>query len=180
MTKNGLYSQKRFCCEDPSLIENYYAAMEDTQQIWHLHHRAEVLPCGNFSVSDLKKFGLYFNRPASELIYLTKAEHSKLHSTHMTRLHRKRLSTAAKEVGGHSHTLETRLKMSKTRKGMKFSDEHRQKMSKSLKGRIISQDTREKIAATLRGKLYWNNGVVNKCSRECPGPEWKRGRIKVK
>ena len=60
---------KNFCCDDPSLIENYDKAINDTTQTWDCHHRGEVLPCGRFSRDDLNKFGLYFNRPAAELIF---------------------------------------------------------------------------------------------------------------
>ena len=70
---------KKFCCEDLSLIENYELAINDTTQTWECHHRGEVLPCGRFSIDDLKKFELYFNRPASELIFLTPSEHRRLH-----------------------------------------------------------------------------------------------------
>ena len=73
------YYAKKFCCEDLSLIENYDKAISDTTQTWDCHHRGEILPCGRFSVSDLKKFELYFNRPASELIFLTRSEHRRLH-----------------------------------------------------------------------------------------------------
>ena len=73
------YCANAYCCEDPSLIENYDKAIADTTQTWDCHHRGEVLPCGRFSRDDLKKFGLYFNRPATELIFLTKAEHNRLH-----------------------------------------------------------------------------------------------------
>jgi hypothetical protein len=27
------------------------------------------------------------------------------------------------------------------------------------------------------GKFWWTNGVKNKATMECPGPEWRRGRI---
>ena len=73
------YYAKKFCCEDLSLIENYDKAISNTTQTWDCHHRGEILPCGRFSVSDLKKFELYFNRPASELIFLTRSEHRRLH-----------------------------------------------------------------------------------------------------
>ena len=73
------YYAKKFCCEDLSLIENYDKAISDTTQTLDCHHRGEILPCGRFSVSDLKKFELYFNRPASELIFLTRSEHRRLH-----------------------------------------------------------------------------------------------------
>lgn len=70
---------KNYCCEDLSLIENYELAISDTTRTWDCHHRGEVLPCGRFSLDDLKKFGLYFNRQAAELIFLTKADHRRLH-----------------------------------------------------------------------------------------------------
>ena len=73
------YCAKKFCCEDLSLIENYELAVNDNTQMWEIHHRGEVLPCGRFSRDDLKKFGLYYKRPAAELILLTKAEHNRLH-----------------------------------------------------------------------------------------------------
>ena len=106
---------KNFCCEDLSLIENYELAINDTTQTWDCHHRGEILPCGRFSRDDLKKFGLYFNRPASELIFLTKAEHTRLHFKDVPRGpfsedHKKALSEAHK---GHSVSEEHRAKLSK-------------------------------------------------------------------
>ena len=73
------YTAKKYCCEDLSLIENYELAINDTTQMWDCHHRGEVLPCGRFSIDDLKKFGLYYKRPAAELIFLTPFEHRQLH-----------------------------------------------------------------------------------------------------
>ena len=75
---------KSYCCEDLSLIENYDKAIADATQTWDCHHRGEILPCGRFSIDDLKKFGLYFNRPASELIFLTHSEHRHLHTKGVT------------------------------------------------------------------------------------------------
>ena len=94
------YYAKKFCCEDLSLIENYYKAIADATQTWHCHHRGEVLPCGRFSVSDLKKFGLYFNRPASELIFLTHSEHRSLHlkGVPLSEDHKKAISDSLKGV----------------------------------------------------------------------------------
>ena len=70
---------KNYCCEDISLIENYDKAIADNTQIWDCHHRGEILPCGRFKAKDLMKFGLYYNRPANELIFLPHAEHNSLH-----------------------------------------------------------------------------------------------------
>ena len=109
------YYAKKFCSEDLSLIENYDMAIADTTQTWHCHHRGEVLPCGRFSPNDLKKFGLYFNRPAAELIFLTKAEHNRLHKSGVplnedhkkaiSEAHRgKRHSEATKKAIGEAHS----------------------------------------------------------------------------
>ena len=70
---------RKFCCEDISLIENYALAVADTTQTWDCHHRGEILPCGRYEAKDLKKFGLYYKRPACELIFLPHDEHISLH-----------------------------------------------------------------------------------------------------
>ena len=67
----------KYCCEDISLIENYDKAIADTKQIWHCHHRKEIDE--NLSLKQIKEQELYYNRPASELIFLTKSEHQSLH-----------------------------------------------------------------------------------------------------
>ena len=105
---------KTYCCEDLRLIENYELAINDTTQTWECHHRGEVLPCGRFSIDDLKKFGLYFNRPAAELIFLTKAEHTRLHFKDVPK------SEATKKA------------MSEAHKGVPLSEEHRAKLSKKI------------------------------------------------
>lgn len=68
---------KECCCEDPSLIENYEQAMADKTQTWDCHHRKEIEL--NKTAKELKEMGLYFNRPACELIFLTRNEHTRLH-----------------------------------------------------------------------------------------------------
>lgn len=105
---------KRYCSEDPSLIENYSLAIADQTQIWYCHHRGELLPCGRFKAKDLMKFGLYFKRPAAELIFLTHAEHQILHHKGVPR------SEATKQA------------ISDAQKGVPKSEEHKQKMSKKI------------------------------------------------
>lgn len=62
---------KKYCYEDPSLIENYDKAIADSSRIWHCHHRVETIM--NCSAEDLKAKGCYENRPAHELIFMTHA-----------------------------------------------------------------------------------------------------------
>ena len=80
----------KYCKEgEISKIENYSLALQDTSQIWVIHHRLEThyyndgvwtLLDEEKSVSDLKKDGLYYDRPSRELIFLTAAEHMALHN----------------------------------------------------------------------------------------------------
>lgn len=75
---------KKYCNEDISNIENYDKAVADTTQVWHLHHRMETHRRNGtkrkfiLSAKLLKEWDVYYNRPASELIFLTHSEHSAL------------------------------------------------------------------------------------------------------
>ena len=86
-------SAKSYCSEDISLIENYHEAISDEKKIWEIHHRRECDSEGRtlFTHKQLKENGLYFNRPASELIFVTRSMHWKLH--------REMLENCGKNVG---------------------------------------------------------------------------------
>ena len=72
---------KRYCSEDISLIENYQEAISDEERTWDIHHRRESDSEGRtlFTGKQLIEMGLYFKRPASELIFVTRSMHWKLH-----------------------------------------------------------------------------------------------------
>lgn len=76
---------KRFCSEDISLIENYHQAIADEEKMWDIHHRRECDENGRtlFTRKQLIDMNLYLNRPASELIFVTKSMHRKLHREQM-------------------------------------------------------------------------------------------------
>lgn len=63
------------------MIENYEEAV-NSEERWECHHRLELDDDGNFlnSRDDLKRKGLYYNRPPEELIFLTKTYHRKIHN----------------------------------------------------------------------------------------------------
>lgn len=70
---------EKYCAEDISLIENYNEAVS-SKELYHCHHRLEIQDDGQtYSVRQLKEKGLYYNRPASELIFLSQDEHFQLH-----------------------------------------------------------------------------------------------------
>ena len=105
------YFVKTYCKDDISLIENYDKAIADKDQIWECHHRREL----ETSRKQLIKIGEYYNRPASELIFLTKAEHNSLHKK------------------GEPRSDETKLKLSIANKGKHLSEEAKQKLSDAFK-----------------------------------------------
>lgn len=69
---------KLICCEDYRTIENWEAANADPDVKWELHHRLEIEL--NASKPQLVKMGLYYHRPAKELIFLRPIDHNKLHA----------------------------------------------------------------------------------------------------
>ena len=172
-------SAKKFCCEEFYLIQNYDKAIADTSQTWHLHHRAEILPCGKFTPQDLDKFGLYYNRPASELVFLTKFEHNSIH-------------TIAR-WSGRSHTNEAKAKMRNAKLGKKATDDAKKNMSEAHKGskngffgKHHSEEAKKKMSEARIGKPSWNKGIkpsaesVQKMKQSHLGKHWwNNGIIEV-
>lgn len=146
---------KSFCCEDISLIENYEIAMSDPEISYHCHHRLETHnPDGtkkdkkdNLRLSELIEMGLYYNRPASELIFLTPSEHTIVHGSF---------------VEGKHWTLseETRMKISKASMGNRNGIGN-----KSRTGQKQSREEVEKRMAKIRG-------VKNPNKATCKGRSW--------
>lgn len=121
----GQVHTKSFCSEDLSLIENYKQAINDETQIWHCHHRLEIDE--NKTKQQLIDEGKYFNRPASELIFMTPAEHIGLHN---------KINKTNKKHKKHKKlSLETRKRMSIAAKKRFFSEESREKQRLSILGR---------------------------------------------
>src|SRR5574344_906818 len=80
------YQRQHYCCEDISQIENYSLAKADNFIKWDIHHRLETNTLDgekrlvDLSHSELKALDMYYNRPASELIFLKHKEHMQLHN----------------------------------------------------------------------------------------------------
>lgn len=132
MINNAVFTLKadgtprtRCFCRTPELIENYDKAIADTTQVWFCHHRLETHTSDgerravDLSWKELKALGTYYDRPAEELIFLTKKDHEQLHYT-------------GKKRGPHSE--ETIRKMSESCKGRRLTEEAKEKISKANKG----------------------------------------------
>jgi hypothetical protein len=115
-----------FCREDASNIEGYEEAIKSEEQ-YDCHHRLELHTDGSlrFTADSLKKLDLYYNRPASEFIFLSHSEHLSLHAK------------SRWEAGQFER---------------KFGSEHRKHMSESLKGRVRTKEANDKFRQTMTGR----------------------------
>lgn len=130
---------EHYCKDDLSKIENYDKAMADPTQTWICHHRLETHRYTdrtrtswerrdeNVSVKTLIAFGVYYNRPAAELIFLPDSEHKSLHHK------------------GKKLSEETRRKFSEVQKGKRLSEETRRKLSEAAKRQWQNQARHWKI-----------------------------------
>ena len=153
------YCAKSYCCEDLSLIENYSLAVADTTQTWDCHHRGEILPCGRYEAKDLKKFDLYYNRPASELIFLPHDEHIRLHHKGvqkgpMSEEHKQAISDAKKGVSIGPLSEAHKKALSDALKGVPLSEAHKKAISDAMTGvpkGPLSEEHKQKISDAMKG-----------------------------
>ena len=164
-----------YCCEDLSLIENYDKAISDVTQTWRCHHRLEIQDEGKviYTPKQLENLGLYYNRPASELIFLTLSEHNTLHGKYAPDERNKRRSNTMKGKS-HPQSKETREYLSKINKGKTISLETRNKISNTLTGRIQTEEER------MAHSLCWTEDMKQEVSKrfKCK-PKSKETRKKM-
>lgn len=134
---------KSYCRDDISLIENYSKAIADTAQIWHCHHRRKTI----YSRLGLLEIGEYYNRPACELIFLTKSDHNKVHH-----LGKPLSEDTCKKI---SESLNGKPAWNK---GKHHSAEARKKMSDTMKGKTN----------LTKGTQWFNDGTINTRAKTCP------------
>ena len=147
-------------CKDYENIENYEKAKKDNFKGWHCHHRLEThTPDGkrrdvDIGYKKLIALGLYYHRPAEELIFLTSREHNAFNK-------------------GKKRSDETRKKLSEASKG-----------NKNALGCKRSEETKNKMREVKKGKNIWtkgtrwyNNGKTNIRAKECP-PGFVPGRLR--
>lgn len=170
-------------CKDYKNIENYEKALADNFKGWHCHHRLQTWTSDgerravDISAAELQALGMYYNRPASELIFLRKVEHDSLHN-----------EGEHNSFYGKKHTEETKNRISENKKGKKLSEETRRKMSEAHKGeknsfygRRHSEETKKKLSEAtkvlMKAMRWYNNGEKCVRAKECP-PGFIPGRLR--
>lgn len=155
--------QRKYCCEPLSSIENYDKAVADTERVWHIHHRIETdYPCsmlgknGEYSYKELIAYGLYYHRPAKELIYLPPSEHTLRHACSISDGLKKSLNSVEKIK---ERKLKAQIRHALRDEQKKMNEETREKRMKEMYKRLGEK----------RAKGHWfTDGVNNRYGVECP------------
>ena len=173
-------------CTEPENIENYDKAKKNNFKGWDCHHRLETHNSDGerrlvgITKKELIALGIYYNRPAEELIFLTSREHSRLHrkgkclseetrnkmreaKQNISEETRKKMSEAKQNISE-----ETRNKMREAKKGKHRSEETRKKIREAHKGKKFSEETKKKLSEARKGRHWYNNGKINIRAKECP------------
>lgn len=170
---------KRYYCKDIENVENFEKAKADNFKGWHCHHRLETHTSDgerrlvDISQKELKALGMYYNRPADEMIFLTSSEHNAFKKGKYT--------GENNPMYGKHHSAESKNKNSYSHKGKHFSEETKNKISEAKKGekhpmygKHHTEETRKKLSEAAKGNtatkgMHWfNNGKINIRVKECP------------
>ena len=133
-------------CKNYENIENYQKAKTDNFKGWHCHHRLETHNSDgerrlvDITVAELQALDMYYNRPSSELIFLTESEHNSLHKP----------------------SEESKKKMSEARKGKHLGKDN------SFYGKHHSEESKKRMSEANKGRHWYNNGKENRFCFECP------------
>lgn len=186
---------------DITKIENYELALADKNEVWHCHHRRELVPDRKTAV-ELIEMGLYFNRPPEELIFLTQEEHMRLHGIGQNnpmsgksswekctveqredRSRRFSSSMKGKNAGktfwtdGVKTVFAVECPPGFVKKHFVRSAETRMKMSKAFKGRKHTEEAKKKISEANKGN-HLSAEQKSKLSKKMARLRWWNNGVK--
>ena len=118
-------------CKTYWLIENYQEAVNDSTELWVIHHRREVQD--GFCIwkrEELVKIGQYYHLEPNELIFMKKSEHVALHNNAID---------------------------PKTKKPCCYRDVDRTGEKNPMYGKHLSEETKRKLSDALKGRNFQRN-----------------------
>ena len=172
---------KMYCIEDISLIENYDLAKNDKTQTWICHHRLETIDkFGNLRDEEVPSsvlidLRIYCNRPASELIFVTRSEHISMHS----KIRKRPWMVALASHPGESNGMYGKRAYNNGKIVRYFYEGQEEDgfvlgTLQSIKNKISKNNARNKPHL---GKVWYNNGKEAKHFIEGTQPDgWVRGK----
>ena len=186
-------------CKDYENIENYQKALADNFVGWCCHHRLEThTPDGkrreaDIYMDELKSLCMYYNRPASELIFLPVGEHTSLHDEgenhpmygkHHSEESIQKISEAMKgenhPMYGKHHSEESKKRIGAAHKGNKYhlgkhhSEESKKRIGEGNRGKHHSAESIQKISEAMKGNKYALGNTATK------GTHWyNNGEINI-
>lgn len=190
----------RKVCKNYEQVENYNKAVADEYNLWDLHHRREMSEMK--SKQQLIDEGKYYNVQSVDLIFLLHSEHAKLHHTNKIVSEETRNKMSKAQLGEKNHMFgkkaadDTKKKMSDSHKGEhwyndgKVETRAKECPERFVKGRLRNgenhpmygkkhtEDAKKKMSDSAKGKYWWNNNIVEIVAKECPGEDFKKGRLR--
>lgn len=163
-----------YCCEPVDQIEGYIPEEKRTTKMV-IHHRLEshdesgTLRTRFLSMQQLKDAGLYYNRPASELIWMTESAHKSLHQEDLSykenlqKMSKKNIgrkmsdtqkNTLREKAIGRKHTAETKAKLREINIGKTMQKSVKDRISNTLKGRCTTWSVKSKIKCIETGEIF--------------------------
>lgn len=178
---------KEYCCEDISLIENYDIAVNSPDK-YDCHHRLEIQNGKEISVKELKELGLYYNRPANELIFITHNEHTAMHGKFRcvnkgspANKGKHYFNNGEVEIFANecpegfvlgrlprSKEWSEKISLSRLSNPIPQTEELLLKLRNSHLGNKLTEQSKQKLSKEFQGRKFYNNGIINVFVKECP------------
>lgn len=165
---------KAYCCEVACRIAGYEDAVASKER-YSIHHRFEDM---GLSSKDLIEMGLYYKRPACELIFLPNSHHSTLHNLSRWQDARniEKFSKWSKTAWGDP---EFRKKQKDHLRVVQDTTEYRVNLSNGIKRALESTEARKKRSKQV--KCQWDNSPERrKHAREITKALWQNPEYREK